>query len=286
MEINLRSDGAELVSYDRGGYRAYVRRALLSSYPGYSAVGHWHDDIEFILVLSGEMEYLVNGRQTALRAGEGLIVNARRMHYGFSPQKRECDFVCLLLHPDLLGGGYIREKFVLPLTDDRAFDFCLLAGEAWHEEILACIRAVYESAASPVAELKTSEYFLRMWSAMYLHLKGAETEGDANLAVLRSMLDCVHRRFGGALTLGEIARAGGVCKSRCNEIFHRYVHRTPVSYLIEYRLAKSVELLLGTERSVTEIALDTGFSSASNYCEYFRRAYCMTPRQYRSRHRR
>jgi len=59
------------------------------------------------------------------------------------------------------------------------------------------------------------------------------------------------------------------------------VHRTPFSYLIEYRLAKSVELLLGTERSVTEIALETGFSSASHYCECFRRAYRTTPLQYR-----
>lgn len=227
------------------------------------------------------MDYLVNGRHTLLRAGEGIVVNARRMHYGFSAQRRECDFVCLLLHPDLLGGSHIREKFVRPLTDDRAFDFCRLAKEPWHAEILACIRAVYDCAASPAAELKTSEYFLRIWSCMYLHLKGAETARDPDLVPLRGMLDCIHRRFDDALTLAEIARAGGVCRSRCIDLFRKYVHRTPFSYLIEYRLAKSVELLLGTERSVTEIALETGFSSASHYCECFRRAYRTTPQQYR-----
>lgn len=164
------------------------------------------------------MDYLVNGRHTLLRAGEGIVVNARRMHYGFSAQRRECDFVCLLLHPDLLGGSHIREKFVRPLTDDRAFDFCRLAKEPWHAEILACIRAVYDCAASPTAELKTSEYFLRIWSCMYLHLKGAETARDPDLVPLRGMLDCIHRRFDDALTLAEIARG-----RRMQEQVHRSV---------------------------------------------------------------
>ena len=54
MELN--ENYSEKICYDIPQYPAYIRRGLLSQYPNYSAPNHWHDDIELIAVLSGEME--------------------------------------------------------------------------------------------------------------------------------------------------------------------------------------------------------------------------------------
>ena len=54
LSLEMRDDRSEKVRYDYTDYPIYIRRALLSSYPGYAAPTHWHDDIEFIAVLSGE----------------------------------------------------------------------------------------------------------------------------------------------------------------------------------------------------------------------------------------
>lgn len=61
-----------------------MREALLSQYPEYRAPSHWHDDIEFICVLSGGMKYNVNGEIVNLKKGEGIFVNSGQMHSGFS----------------------------------------------------------------------------------------------------------------------------------------------------------------------------------------------------------
>ena len=81
--LELKDDRSEKVRYDYTDYPIYIRRALLSEYPGYAAPTHWHDDIEFISVISGEMKYNVNGEIITLRENDGLFVNARQIHFGF-----------------------------------------------------------------------------------------------------------------------------------------------------------------------------------------------------------
>lgn len=100
LSLELKDDRSEKVRYDYTDYPIYVRRALLSAYPGYAAPTHWHDDIEFIAVLSGEMQYNVNGEIVTLNKNEGIFVNARQMHFGFSAKKKNATlfaFFCILL---------------------------------------------------------------------------------------------------------------------------------------------------------------------------------------------
>lgn len=86
--MGLNENNSEKVCYDIHHYPVYIRRGLLSHYLNYSAPNHWHDDIELIAVLSGEMEYSVNGEILALKKGQGLLVNAGQMHFGFSRKKQ------------------------------------------------------------------------------------------------------------------------------------------------------------------------------------------------------
>ena len=98
VELKNRNDRSENVSYDTPEFPVYVRRGMLSSYPNFSAISHWHEDIEFIFVQSGHMEYNINGVTVRLNEGEGIFVNSRQLHYGFSKEFEECIFICILIH--------------------------------------------------------------------------------------------------------------------------------------------------------------------------------------------
>ena len=80
--IRLNDDYSERVQYNNPDYPIYIRRGLLSGYPEYRAPDHWHDDIEFLCVLSGRMKYNVNEDITELEEGDGIFVNAGQMHFG------------------------------------------------------------------------------------------------------------------------------------------------------------------------------------------------------------
>ena len=84
ITIDVKEDLSENVIYDYADCQAGIHYDLLSSYPNYSGVSHWHDDIELILILSGEMKYNVNGNIFPLHKNEGIFVNSRQLHFGFS----------------------------------------------------------------------------------------------------------------------------------------------------------------------------------------------------------
>jgi AraC-like DNA-binding protein len=56
---------------------------------------------------------------------------------------------------------------------------------------------------------------------------------------------------------------------------------TPVAYLNRYRVQQARQLLKTTHKSITEIALDVGFSGSSYFSRIFRRETGMSPEAYR-----
>ena len=101
-----------------------------------------------------------------------------------------------------------------------------------------------------------------------VHVSAASYGNDR---VLPQQFQCFH------------AAAGYVCRSSCCSIFKEYLNQTPNAYLTEYRISKSVELLANPDLSVTEIAMQCGFSGSSYFTETFRKAIGCTPSDYRMR---
>ena len=80
----IMQDASEIVRYDEVGIPLSIREGLLSAYPNHRALCHWHEDIEWVYIRSGQMNYYMNGKRVLLNTGEALMVNSRQMHYGYS----------------------------------------------------------------------------------------------------------------------------------------------------------------------------------------------------------
>lgn len=94
-------DASEIVRYDEVGIPLSIREGLLSAYPNHRALCHWHEDIEWVYIRSGQMNYYMNGKRVLLNTGEALMVNSRQMHYGYSENGQNCDFIRILCHPKI-----------------------------------------------------------------------------------------------------------------------------------------------------------------------------------------
>lgn len=78
-----------------------------------------------------------------------------------------------------------------------------------------------------------------------------------------------------------ISRAGSVSKSACGILFRQFLHKTPIGYLIDYRLRKAEHLLTATGRKITDIAFGVGSPSVSYFIGTFRKTYGISPNRYR-----
>lgn len=87
-------------------YEPYTKIAIqenkLSYFDNLKALCHWHDDIEIIYILKGKMNFYVNGKNILIHEHDGLIINSKQMHYGYSEQGLDCEFICILIHPIIL----------------------------------------------------------------------------------------------------------------------------------------------------------------------------------------
>ena len=96
------------------------------------------------------------------------------------------------------------------------------------------------------------------------------------------MIGFIRDNYADRLSLEEIARAGSMSKSSCNNLFKKYTGHTPNEYLIRYRLDKAMELLASSDDSVEFISSLCGFNSSSYMTEQFVKCYNITPRQFRN----
>ena len=286
--ILLNDDRSEKVCYTSPGYPIYIRRGLLSLYPDYRAPNHWHHDVELICILSGQMQYNINGEIVTMKSGEGIFVNSGQMHFGFSDTESECDFLCILFHPLLLCSMYPFENdFILPLIRNSRMPYSLLFPENdWQEEILSLLRRLFsenEEADNPVPLFALSA-IARIWGILCEHAP-EDTETDPvqsqDLVIMKNMVGFIQKNYRNKITLARIAAAGAVGQSKCCRLFSRYYSQTPGEYLTHYRLDKSVELLRNMDLSITEIALSVGFSNASYYAETFRKWMKISPSEMR-----
>ena len=79
--LPIREDGSEIVSYDFDDYPIRIRWLEQPLLQELADVPHWHDDLEFNYVLSGEVIFLLDGIPVQLRPGEGIFINARQVHH-------------------------------------------------------------------------------------------------------------------------------------------------------------------------------------------------------------
>ena len=285
--INM--DFSETVAYNNPLFPAYIMYDFLSSYPDYSAVSHWHKDLEFIVVRKGSMTYNVNGELIELTEGSGIMVNSRQLHYGFSAEHRECEFICTLLSPELLSGNeWFYQNYIEPVTENSLYPYLYLGKKEWEKSLLEKLDRLYLTFS--VQPEEDFNYFILLdefLSIMKILFENLDTENHAKtkesneLTSLKSMITYIEEHFAQRITLENIALSGTCCKSRCSLLFKKYLRETPMTYIAKLRLRKSLTALLDSDKSITDIAYEYGFCGASYYCETFQKYYGISPLKYR-----
>ena len=288
VRLAVNTDGSEQIAYNTPLFPVRTVNSILSIFNDYAAACHWHRDFEFLLVNEGEMEYFVQGDIVTVGKGQAIFVNSNRLHYGFSSQKRECQFSVFLFHPSLLGDRITPiAKHMDRLSGDQSPNWVLLdEGRPYGAQSLALIRRVGELCRErpDFYELQVQGACAKLASALGTALRpnaenGLETVSD--WSALRQMVGYIQTHYQEKVLLEEIASAGTVCKSRCCHLFRTHLGSSPIEHLTRYRLEKANLLLARGGDSVTDIALACGFNGASYFSETYRKMFGISPREYR-----
>lgn len=83
------------------------------------------------------------------------------------------------------------------------------------------------------------------------------------------------------LSIHDVAREAMVSPYHFIRLFKSTFGQTPHEFRTHVRLDKAKRLLIATDRSVTEVCMEIGFSSVGSFSELFTRHVGMPPSSYR-----
>src|SRR5436309_2615404 len=106
---------------------------------------------------------------------------------------------------------------------------------------------------------------------------------ESNRRMLRAR-DAMDRGYAQPLDIPALARIAHVSEAHFIRTFRATFGETPHRYLQRRRVERSMFLLRETDRSVTDICLDVGFTSLGTFSRTFREIVGETPSTYRRGH--
>ncbi|HDS1733719.1 helix-turn-helix domain-containing protein [Pseudomonas sp. BP8] len=100
---------------------------------------------------------------------------------------------------------------------------------------------------------------------------------------VRLALELMHANIEDPIGIDEIAVHAGLSRRHLERLFRRHVQATPPRYYLELRLTHARQLLQHTSKSLTEVAVASGFVSFPHFYRRFRELFAVAPRQFRAR---
>ena len=85
------------------------------------------------------------------------------------------------------------------------------------------------------------------------------------------------------LSISYIASQVSLSESHFCHLFRQETGTTPIQYLNRTRISRAMELLRNTDKSITEIAMECGFSNLTHFNRMFRKFAAESPRNYRKK---
>ena len=98
---------------------------------------------------------------------------------------------------------------------------------------------------------------------------------------VRKSIVLMSENLGSEIELDEVARGAGLSRPHFYKLFRRQTGVTPNIYLNTLRMEKAVQRLGRTDRSITEIGYELGFSCQSVFTRFFSSHVGMAPTDYR-----
>ncbi len=250
---------------------------------------HWHTELEFVYIESGTVTFWIGEKQFILAEGNGVFINSKILHRFYSPAEAVIpNFLCL---PSFIAAedSFIYQKYILPIISSSLFFLIFDAEVPWQAEALSIIRqiiAAQEGVSS--CELATASLIQRLWLEIYenadiTYTKDHINDSASSQARLQLMMQYVHQNYSHDISLEDIAGHARISKSTVLNLFHKYLHITPINYLINYRLNEAARLLSKTEKKISTISDETGFNNVDYFCRLFKKHYHLTPTEYRKK---
>lgn len=249
---------------------------------------HWHNEMELLLLLQGELIFHIEERSFVLRSGDGIFIPPGLLHYATGNSSSPVSFRAFVFSPALICSSFdtlTYNTYLLPVMHNNlscALD--LHSSVAWQGNVLHYLEQIFHTKNAD--ELYIRGISLLIWNEMYHHhiaKLGTTPTLHALSEQLAGAISYVHDNYHRTITLEELSSLIPLSEAQFCRSFKHLTGMTPFRYLVRYRILQSCTELTHTHKKITDIALSCGFNNISYFNRAFLQIMNMTPSEYRRR---
>ena len=294
-QLGIREGSARAARYE-DGFRVLQGKREYVTYPDDSSIRIWYSDIpwryethdhsavEIVLVLEGMVTYMIEETVYQVRKGEVLIVPPDMPH-SLSMGDNSSRYL-FLFEPDAI--MTMRDIKSMAVYFHKPFH--LRDGSEAHvriRELLLRARDAYDKREMMWNTVCYSS-LLRIYAMLgqrYLSgIKPRSGDGLRNMdsEVITAVMTYINNHYREELSLEDVAKFAGFSRYYFSRSFKRQTGYSFKDYLCQKRLQVAMDLLIRTNRSMREVAIESGFGSVATFNRVFREKKGCTPTQYRA----
>lgn len=257
---------------------------------------HYHEYIEILYCIKGSYDLLIDGIDHHIEVGDMVVINSMEVHFSKCLSQDVNEYIVIRFKPELLyttSQSIFEAKYVLPFTmktstHQKVFCEKELRGTGIPKLVLQVLEEQTDKRYGFELAIRTAlgEIFLwilRSWHEQGLDLNIGSGLNSDSIERLEKVFEYVEEHYNEAISIDDMAKLSNMSYSYFSRFFKSAMNRNFSDYVNLVRVSKAEHILATADTSVTDIAMDVGFSTSSYFIEQFKKVKGITPKQFRIR---
>ncbi len=239
---------------------------------------HWHESMELLLVLAGQVSVITSEGHTLLSKDDLLLINSNTAH---ELHAEECVLIAVQIK---------LSKFNLPQEQIQSLYFdCNSTTQSTESPLRIKQLIATMLQANVTRDGSTDLYNFSLAYSLLTELvrnfrvkkPTAERNVRRHLDRMNSIVHYINEHYQEHITLAMLSEQEHLSIPYLSSFFEKYMGMNFSTYYTSLRLEHATRALLCTEESVEDIALNNGFSDSRSFVRAFKKKYGMIPSVYR-----
>ena len=248
----------------------------------YQKNSHWHEDLQIIYLFQGEANLIIDGECLRVGPGQPVVINPEVVHRVNIETAAISDPTAIAALNLMIPKAFLDEQFPEHNTLHFVNDFTKTDPRI--QDILLQFTKYDYATSGPYDRLYMHGLLLQL--LYFLCARGVRSRTDEylkheNLNRIKNILRYVDEHYHEPLTQADIATRFYFTPQYFSRYFKQCTGVTFSEHLTGRRLHGARQELLYTDKLITEIAFNNGFSDERSFINAFKKLYQITPHQYR-----
>jgi AraC-like DNA-binding protein len=250
---------------------------------------HWHDSIEILFVLKGTIDLKMETETYNVEEREIEIINSNEVH---SLKSKDKDNRVLIFNID----PNFFEKYYKDAKDVFFYTNSSIEGIQEDENyyilrkylaMLLCEIVQKHDAYEDIVEEKLLDMMFHLLNNFHYLFYEEESlrEDEVQLERYHRIVKYISNNYMNKVSLQDIAKKEFLSSQYLSYKIKSTFGRSFNDFLNLIRVEESTKLLLDTDKTISEISEEVGFSHVRYYNKHFKTNYKLTPMQYRKKYK-